>query len=501
MYRDMEEWEEIRRRVLVEKVSKRQVMREKQIHWTTLKKILGHATPPGYRMSTARSKPKLGEHLEWIEGILESDKAVPRKQRHTASKIHDRLVKERGYTGGYTQVREAVSALQRTRQEVFMPLSHRPGESQVDYFEALAKIGDRLRKVHVFIMALPYSDAVYLRAYWNECTETFQDGHVRAFEYFGGVPKRGTYDNLSIAVAKITGSRARVLTKGFLELTSTYLFEPHFCRIRRANEKGVVETLGKYARQRFLVPVPVFETLDALNDHLLECCWEDLHRRVRGRSLTKGELLAEEKAEFLPLPTCPLEACRTQSGRASSLSLMRFRDNDYSVPVAYAHHELVVKGFVERVLICTKFGVVIASHPRCWDKERTVFDPRHYLALLERKPGALDFAEPLAEWKLEPCFDAMRRRLEARDPREGTREYIRILRLLEKHPQMQVAQAVEKALRHDALNASVVAMYCHPEERPETVTFRLEGREHLRGIVIPLPSLVAYGSLIQEGRA
>jgi hypothetical protein len=350
-------------------------------------------------------------------------------------------------------------------------------------------------------MALPYSDAIFLRAYWSECTEAFQDGHVRAFEFFGGVPKRGTYDNLSLAISKVVGPHERVLTAGFLELKSTYLFEAHFCRVRRANEKGVVETLGKYGRQRYFVPVPAFASLEALNEYLLECCREELARRVRRHGKTKGELLAEERASFLPLPAAPLEACRKQTGQASSLSLVRFKDNDYSVPVEYAHHEVVVKGFVDRVVICTKLGRQIAEHERCWDRGKTKFDPRHYLALLERKPGSLDFAEPLAEWRLEPCFDEMRRRLEARDPQEGTREYIRILRLLEKHPQVRVARAVERALRHDALNASVVAMYCHPEERPETVTFRLEGREHLRGVVIPLPSLLEYGALLREGLA
>lgn len=501
VYKDMDEWAEIRRKVLTGEVSKRKIMKEKKIHWTTLKRMLANATPPGYRLSEARRKPKLGDHLEWITGVLEADRSMPRKQRHTASRIHDRLVKERGYTGGYTQVREAVAELQRTRQEVYMPLTHRLGESQVDFYEALARIDGALRKVHVFIMALPYSDAIFLRAYWKECTEAFQDGHVRAFEFFGGVPKRGTYDNLSIAVSKVIGPHERQLTTGFLELTSVYLFEPHFCRVRRANEKGVVETLGKYGRQRYFVPVPAFASLEALNEYLLECCREELRRRVRRQGRTKGELLEEERAEFLPLPATPLEACRKQPGRANSLSLVRFRDNDYSVPVAYAHHELVVKGFVDRVRVCTKLGAVIAEHERCWDQGRTILEPRHYLALLERKPGSLDHAEALANWKLEPCFDEMRRRLEARDPREGTREYIRILRLLEKHPQERVAGAVEMALRHDALNASVVAMYCHPEERPETVTFRLEGREHLRGVMIPLPSLQEYGALLREGLA
>jgi transposase len=151
----MEQWTEIRRRVLVEGVSRRQILRETGMHWRTLRKILEHSQPPGYRLARARSQPKLGPYVGRIEQILQEDRAMPRKRRHTAKRIFERL-REAGYAGGYTAVKEAVRRLQATRQEVFVPLVHRPGEAQADFGQALVKMNGRLRKVAFFVMSLPY---------------------------------------------------------------------------------------------------------------------------------------------------------------------------------------------------------------------------------------------------------------------------------------------------------------------------------------------------------
>ena len=209
MYREMKQWVDIRQRV-DRGESKRQILRETGMHWTTLEKILTHAFPPGYRQTAPRPKPILSPHQAWIEAVLEEDKQGHKKHRHTAKRIFDRLKAERGYTGGYTVVREFVSEFKRTSKEVFLPLIHRPGEAQVDFFFALAKIGGVLTKVHVFCMALPYSDLFFVKAYPRECTEAFWDGHMEAFRFFGGVPSRISYDNLRIAVQAITGCHRRV---------------------------------------------------------------------------------------------------------------------------------------------------------------------------------------------------------------------------------------------------------------------------------------------------
>jgi transposase len=176
----MEQWLDIRQRVLREGVSKRHILRETGMHWTTLKKILEHSSPPGYQRSQRPDKPKIDPYVDRIRAILEQDQHTDRRQRHTAKKIWERLRQE-GFTGGYTIVKDVVRELKRTSQEVFLPLKHPPGEAQVDFGHALVKMGGVLRKVCFFVMTLPYSDAFFVRAYERECTETFWDGHVRAF--------------------------------------------------------------------------------------------------------------------------------------------------------------------------------------------------------------------------------------------------------------------------------------------------------------------------------
>ncbi len=255
MYTGMEWWAKIRREVTRDGTSKREILRREGISWETLKKILTHSEPPGYRLKEPRPKPKMGPYLERIAQILEEDKDLPKKQRHTAKRIYDRL-REMGYGGRYTQVKQAVRELLRVKQEVFMPLVHRVGEAQVDFGYALAKVSGVQRKVGFFVMVLPYSDAFFLMAFERECTESYWEGHVRAFEHFGGVPVRISYDNSRVMVSKIVGPRERRLTDGFLKLQSHYLFREHFCRVRRANEKGVVEGVVKFARLNFFVPVP-----------------------------------------------------------------------------------------------------------------------------------------------------------------------------------------------------------------------------------------------------
>jgi transposase len=495
----MQLWADIRRRVLVENVSKRQILRETGMHWRTLEKILANPEPPPFRAPGPRARPKLGPYLDRIARILDEDAGSPRKQRHTAKRIFDRIAAE-GYEGGYTAVKKAVRGLKQIRSEVFVPLIHRPGEAQVDFGYALANVAGRLRKVAFFVMALPHSDALFVQAFERECTETFWEGHVRGFAFFGGVPRRITYDNSRVMVAKIVGPRQRRLTDGFLQLKSHYLFDHHFCLVQRPNEKGVVEGTVKYARLNFFVPVPQVRDLDELNAHLLERCRDDQARRVRGSPATKGVLLGEDRAAFVPLPGAPFDACRKRSTAADSLSLVRFDDNDYSVPVRYAHHPVVVRAYVDRVVLCHK-AEVIAEHRRRWGREGVSFDPVHYLALLERKPGALDPARPLDGWALPGCFAVLRRRLEAERDGEGTREYIRVLRLLEKHPLDRLTAAVEQGLRLRAHSRDAVAQSLLPREDWRATTFSLDGREHLRRVVVRATEVSEYRALLPIGGA
>jgi transposase len=438
----------------------------------------------------------MGPYLDKIRQILETDKSMPKKQRHTAKRIWERLHQEEGFTGKYTIVKDAVREIQKTSQEVFMPLKQPPGEAQVDFGQAVCKMGGILRKIHFFVMSLPYSDAFFIKAYDRECTETFWDGHVRAFNFFGGVPKRITYDNSKIAISKLTGPRERDLTQGFCELLSHYLFKYHFCLVRRPNEKGVVEGLVKYGRQNFMVPVPVVRDFDELNDHLLQMCRQDLQRILRGSdNKTKQTLLLEESFSFYTLPFKPFDACRKQPGKVNSQLLVRFDDNDYSAPMEYAFCDVTVKGYTDRVELL-RFNDIIAVHYRCWDKHKQIFDPMHYLPLLERKPHSMAFAKPFENFNLPGCFDVLRRRQENEMEQEGTKEYIRVLRLLENYRLADLTGAVEKALRVRAITKDAIEQFL-PSAKPWSQTsFTLAGRKHLRLVQISKTDVSDYRNLM-----
>jgi transposase len=498
VFTDMDNWAEIRRRVLVDGQSKRSVCREFDIHWDTLQKILNHPEPPGYRRNAPRPRTKLEPFLPVIHQILEEDRKAPKKQRHTARRIFERLRDEHGYTGGKTIVKQAVAAWKGTRAEVFIPLTHRPGEAQVDFGEAEVTLDGQSTKVALFVMTLPYSDAIFVSAFPRECTEAFLEGHVRAFAFLGGVPRRISYDNLKIAVARILGGRGRKLTTEFIKLKSHHLFESQFCRVRRPNEKGHVETLVGYARRNFLVPVPAVQGgLEPLNADLESRCRDDLQRRLRGKPAPKADLLAEERAALIPLPAEAFLAARVELRGVDSLSLVRFDTNDYSVPTAYAHHRVTVLGRIDTVAIVAGDRIV-ATHRRCWGREQVTYDPVHYLALLERKPGALDFAAPLEGWELPVCFGILRRRLEAEFGGPGTRQFIRVLRLLERASLRELTSAVEQALALGAADADAVRLILeHRRERPAGL-FCLDGRPHLKLVSVPGPDLTGYRSLRTE---
>lgn len=493
----MEFWKEVRRQVLTGELSRRAACKKYGLGWHTLTKILAHDEPPGYRQSQPRVKPKIDEFLPVIQQILIDDRQAPKKQRHTAWRIFERLRDEYHFGGKYTIVKDAVRSWKQSHQEVFLPLSHPPGEAQVDFGEATIRLAGEETKVALFVMTLPYSGAIFIQAFPRECTETFLEGHRRAFEYFGGVPRRISYDNSAIAVIEVLKGRERKLTREFLRLQSHYLFQEHFCLVRRPNEKGHVERLVGFARRNFLVPVPQVDSLDTLNRQLQKSCQSDLQQQTRGKSAPKSELLVEDQAGFLPLPQQPFEARRIAAASADSQSLVRFDTNDYSVPVKYAHRQLLVVATVEEVRLVYEDRLV-ARHPRCWSRERTLFEPIHYLALLERKPGGFDYARPLENWQLPECFGLLRRRLEAADPRYGTRSYIRVLRLLEKFSLPQLTEAIEYALDIDVIDPeSIRTIVEHRAERPVAL-FSLDGRPHLALVRVETTDVAAYGALLTE---
>ena len=393
-----------------------------------------------------------------IDAILEGDTRVPRKQRHTAKRIFERLRDEYGFTGQYTIVKDYVRGHRRRSQEMFVPLSHAPGHAQCDFGEALAVIGGVERKVHYLVMDLPHSDGCFVKAYSAETTEAFLDGHVAAFAFLGGVPQSILYDNTKLAVARILGDGRRKRTRAFSELQSHYLFEDKFGRPGKGNDKGKVEGMVGYVRRNFLVPIPRAESFAALNAHLEQRCLERMDAVLRGHTETIGQRMERDLDALQPLPAVPYDACDKRASRVSSLSLVRYRTNDYSVPVAYGHRDVLVRGYVDEVVISCGTEV-IAKHPRSYEKDDFVFDPIHYLPLLERKTAALDQAAPLQGWELPEEYGTLRRLLEARMGRRGKREFVQVLRLLEHFSHQEVHHAVKDALRLGAISFDAVNIW------------------------------------------
>ena len=451
----------------VEGKSIREAARVFGLHRSTVRKMLRYSVPPGYQRSHPRSRPKLDPFTGIIDEILESDRSGPRKQRHTAKRIFERLREEHGFTGGYTIVKDYVRERRLRLREMFVPLTHPPGHAQADFGQAAVVIGGTEQAVHFFVMDLPHSDASFVKAYPAERTEAFCDGHNAAFAFFGGVPLSVLYDNTKIAVARILGGGKRERTRAFTELQSHYLFEGRFARPRKGNDKGKVENLVGYARRNFLVPVPRFESFKALNAHLEMQCRKRQGARLRGHTETIRERLERDRGALSQLPGSPYDACEKVATRVNSLSLVRYRTNDYSVPASYGHREVLVRGYVDEVVISCG-AEVIARHARSYEREEFIFNPLHYLALIEHKTRALDQAAPLAGWELPEDFPALRRLLEARMASAGRREYVQVLRLLETFRLEEVHAGVREALRLGVIGFDAVKhlVLCHIEKRP-----------------------------------
>ncbi len=328
-------------------------------------------------------------------------------------------------------------------------------------------IGCIEQKAHFFALDLPHSDACYVRAYPAATAEAWMDGHVYAFAFFGTVPQSILYDNDRCLVAKIEPDGTRRRARLFSEMLSHYVIRDRYGRPGKGNDKGSVEGLVGYSRRNFMVPVPSYPTWDAFNNWLEEQCRKRQNDKLRGHNQTIGERLQRDLEIMASLPARSFEACDQASGRVSSLSLLRYKTNDYSVPVAYGHRDVWIRAYVDRVVTGCG-GEVIARHVRSYNREDMVFNPVLYLPLIEKKINALGQAAPLAGWELPKAFDTLQKLMEARMLKAGRREYVQVLRLLESFEMEEVHAAVKTALRIGAISFDAVKhlVLCRVERRP-----------------------------------
>jgi transposase len=455
---NVDQKEQIRRAFFIEGKSIRQIAREQHHCRRTIRAAIRDAGPSRYKLTQPRPRPVLGPFVAVIDEWLAGDQLSPPKQRHTARRIYHRLVEEKGYTGGESTVREYVRRHHPKQREVFVPLSYEPAEdAQADFGEAEVIMKGRRLTVQLFVGRLCFSKIPFLVASPNQQQEALFEGHVEAFDFFGGVPRTIWYDRMSQAIRKSLPGLSPEEQEAFIAFRSHYLFESRFCNPQEAHEKGLVENLVGYARRNFMVPIPRVDSFRELNDLLRRRCLAEARRRLRGETLTIGELWDQERPRLLALPAHPFPCCRTVPVRPNRFSMVTFQTNRYSVPVECAAESLLLRAFVNRVEI-TDGTRVVAVHERCYGREQDVLDVFHYLPLLKQRPGAFDHAKPLKMWAHPAVLDRYLACLRERLPhRAATLEFLHVVELCVSHSLDEVAAAVEQAMTAGSLGAGTVA--------------------------------------------
>jgi transposase len=458
---DHETWVSIRLLHVRQGKSKSWLAKEFGLSRNTVAKYLKVPEAPSYRIVQARERPVFSKWEEHVRAILKEDQNAPRKQKHTANRVYQRLVNEYGYTGSARTVRYVVAEIRnKPSKSTFLPLQFEPGkDAQVDFGESYAEIAGVLTKVYSFEMRLNYSRKKFAMAVRALNMESFMEAHVQAFEFFQGIPSRLTYDNLSLAVVKVGKGKQRTLTKKFKELMGFYTFEANFCTPGKegAHEKGGIEGSIGFSRRNWMVPVPKVASIEELNGRLLVYCQEDGNRTVSGQEERIEEAFIKERPLLLKLPQRRFDASTPrQCVIADTYQTVVYDGNRYSVPSKYVGRPLRVRAYLGKLVFSTNTEV-IAEHERSYEKEKYVLKPEHYLDQLERKPHAVPYARPLlqAQWP-NGYWDYYRRLVEERGPSEGGWHFIRILKCHMQNGASCTSAAIAETLESGLVSADAV---------------------------------------------
>jgi len=504
----VELFEQIRRDRDREELSIRELAQRHGVHRRTVRQALASALPPERARPRSRPAPSLGRYHRLIDGWLQADRDAPPKQRHTAKRIHARLVDEHGAQVAQRTVREHVAKRRRElglAGDAYVPQAHPPGvEAEVDWGRAEAVIAGSSQEVKLFVMRASHSGAALCVPYPAETQQAFLEAHARAFSFLGGVPERVRYDNLGSAVKKVLRGRRRTEQDRFVALRSHYLFESSFTSpgIEGAHEKGGVEgEVGRFRRSH-LVPVPRVESFEELVALCERASESDLGRRIAGRRAPIAELLARERELMRPLPAEPFDCAQSSSVRVSRKALVTVRQNHYSVPVSLVGRKVSARVHARAVEI-TADGRVVARHERSRGRYETTAQLSHYAAALRRKPGALEGSLALSQQRERggwpEVFDALWRKIAERTtPSEAARQMVDVAMLCDELGQERVELAVRGALAAGCADGRAVGVLARRTQRRPPEPLALD--ERLAARVRALPDLAAYDALLEGGR-
>jgi transposase len=486
------------------------VARKLGVHRRMVREAIRNALPMG-RKKSHRPHWKLKPFIPLIEDMLEADRRVWRKQRHTAHRIWQRLKDEApGFDMSERTIRKYVRkrrlALGIIGRETCVPQSYPWGsEAQVDWYEAYADLGGERVRLQVFEMRSMAGGGSFHRAYPRATQQAFLEGHELAFARFGGVFKRIRYDNLKLAVKRVLQGHRREETARFIAFRSHWRFEAVFCTpgIEHAHEKGGIEGEGGYFRRNHWVPVPQARDLDDLNEQLLAACYKDEQREIAGREMTVGQAVLAEREHLIPLAEEGFDLAEVSFPIVDGMGRAKVRSNFYSVPVR-AGLEVQAKVYASHVELWHE-GQCVARHERCYGGYQEILDLEHYLEPLERKPGALAGSKPLEQWRQKgrwpASYDRIWEQLMIRNGRQdGTRRMIGLLRLGRTHGYERLREVVESALELGSCDVSTVQYLMTAGQldrvRPEPIDVG-----ELSCYERPLPVLTDYDLLLAPQEA
>lgn len=490
----------IRRWHRVDKLSISEIARRLGASRNTVAKYLeGDVTRAKYKTRPKRS-PVMGAWAGVLEAMLLEDAQRPRKEKRTAQRLHDALVRA-GFGGSYPTVQRFVKAWIEERRHspgsVFIPQSYAPGEAyQFDWSYETVDLGGRPAAVKVAHLRLCHSRVFLAVAYLREAQEMVFDAHWRAFSLWGGSCKRGIYDNLKTAVELIFSGKARQYNRKFLQMASHYLIEPVACTPGAGWEKGQVENQVGHVRENVFTPRLRCKDLAELNQLLERSCVQIAQSipHPEQRDKTRWQVFEEsERAVLVPL-AARFEGCAEREVRVSSSALVHVDRNRYSVDCRYAGKTVSLRTYADRIVTMAQ-GQIVGEHVRSFERDRTFFDPWHYVAALESKPGALRNGSPFKGWALPRALLEMKDRL-LRKP-GGDRQFVTILATIAEEGIEAVSVACELALEANAISDGYVLNALN-RFKPQPPTDVLETPKRLKLKDEPKANVARYDALLKK---
>ena len=446
-------YEQIRYLFAVKKLSQREIAKKLGISRNTVKRYCQGENVPWESKSRPRQRPVTQPIEETVREWLASDQDAPFKH---AERIYQRLVEERGFTGAASTVRKLVQELRPESKQAYVPLEFEPGEAaQVDWGEATVYVAGKKTKIQIFCYRHCFSCAPYVAAFPSQRSECFLAGHVQAFRFSGGVPRRAIYDNLKTAVKEGWGRYVTTEQAAFTALKSHYAFRADFCNPGAGNEKGLVEDLVGFARRNFFVPLPRVENLTELQSELDKRCSQYQNKHLRYHPTPVKEAFVTEQKYLTPLPAREFDYAVTALAEVDPLSLVKFDRNRYSVPVNLVGKTVTVKGYPLMIKIYYNARQV-AVHPRSYLQGQTRLELEHYLPVLIKKPRSLKNAAPLRRAVLPPGLDTLKEELLSRGE---DRELARILGLVLDYGIDETERAIGLALQGGQRSYQAVRYY------------------------------------------